>query len=100
MVREVSEHSVKFEGPQCAPVGIYLDRIDRKMVQYPKGWGVRAELLAYARWGMPFSDQMHSAPQYLARLLPGGIFARGWIYEVTSRHVVACAPDTRAEGGT
>jgi hypothetical protein len=92
LVREVSEHSVKFEGPQCAPVGIHLDRIDKKIAQYPDGWGVRAELLAYARWGMPFSDQMHSAPQYLANLFPGGVFARGWIYEVTSRRVVARAP--------
>jgi len=41
---------------------------------------------------MPFSDQMHRAPEYLAARFPAGIFARGWIYEVTSHRVVARAP--------
>jgi len=27
-----------------------------RRVHYADGWGVPAELLAYARWGMPFSD--------------------------------------------
>jgi hypothetical protein len=91
-ILEVSAHSVKFEGLQCGPVGIHLDRIDKKIAQYPDDWGVRAELLAYARWGMPFTDQMHEAPQFLASRFPGGIFARGWIYELTSRRIVARAP--------
>jgi hypothetical protein len=72
-------------------VGVDLSRIDDKIAKYPTGWGVRAELLAYARWGMPFSDQMHRAPEFLAGRFPAGIFTRGWIYEVTSRRIVACA---------
>jgi pyruvate, water dikinase len=42
--------------------------------------------------GMPFTNQMHNAPDYLASRFPGGIFVRGWIYQLTSRRVVACAP--------
>jgi len=49
-------------------------------------------LLAYSRWGMPFSDQMHNAGSYLAARMPGGIFARGWVFELTSRTVVARVP--------
>jgi hypothetical protein len=73
-------------------VGIDLERIQSKVDHYADGWGVPAELLAYARWGMPFSDQMHEAPRFLASRFPGGIFRHGWIYEVTSRRVIACAP--------
>jgi hypothetical protein len=94
---EVSGSSVKFEPGRIAPVGIDLERIESKIDYYSDGWGMPAELLAYARWGMPFSDQMHQAPQYLASCFPGGIFRRGWIYELTSRQVIACAPcDLRA----
>lgn len=89
---EVSGFSVKADPAQVAPSGIHLDRIDRKIARYSNGWGVRAELLAYARYGMPFSDQVHKVPQYLAARFPGGVFQRGWIYEVTSHLVVACAP--------
>ena len=46
---------------------------------YANGWGMRAESLAYARWRMPFSDQMHEAQQLLISRFPAGIFARGWI---------------------
>ena len=77
------------------PVGIHLSRIDDKIAHYRVGWGVRTELLAYARWGMPFSDQMHRAPEFLAARFPGGIFARGWIYELTSHDIVACVPAMR-----
>jgi hypothetical protein len=92
LIFEVSAYAVTFDPSQCGPTAIHLNRIDRKIGQYPDGWGVRAELLAFARWGMPFTDQMHEAPQFLASRFPNGVFARGWIYEVTSRDVVACAP--------
>lgn len=92
LMREVSGFSVKFEPGRVAPVGIDLERIQRKIDHYAKGWGIRAELLAYARWGMPFSDQAHEAPRFLASRFPGGIFQRGWIFELTSRRVIACAP--------
>jgi hypothetical protein len=91
-IREFSVHAVRFENPGWAPIGIDLSRIDAKIKKYEKGWGVRAELLAYSRWGMPFSDQMHNAAGYLAGRMPGGIFARAWIFELTSRTVVAHAP--------
>jgi hypothetical protein len=91
-IREFSVHAVKFENPGWAPIGIDLSRIDAKIQKYEKGWGVRAELLAYSRWGMPFSDQMHNAAGYLAGRMPGGIFDRAWIFELTSRTVVAHAP--------
>jgi hypothetical protein len=91
-IREFSVHAVKFENAGWAPVGIDLSRIDAKVKKYEKGWGVRAELLAYSRWGMPFSDQMHNAAGYLAGRVPGGIFARAWIFELTSRTVVARVP--------
>jgi hypothetical protein len=93
LIFEMSGFSVKFDPSRCGPVGIDLARIDKKVALYRDGWDVRAELLAYARWGMPFSDQMHEAPQYLATRFPAGIFARAWIYEVTSRRIVACAPE-------
>jgi hypothetical protein len=92
VIREFSLHAVKFENPGWAPVDIDLSRIDAKIAKYKNGWGVRAELLAYSRWGMPFSDQMHKAPEYLAARIPAGIFSRLWIYELTSGVVVACAP--------
>jgi hypothetical protein len=92
LIFEVSGFSVNFEASRCGPAGIDLTRIDKKVAQYSDGWGVRAELLAYARWGMPFSDQMHEVSQYLARRFPAGIFARAWIYELTSHRIVACAP--------
>lgn len=92
LMREVSGFSVKFEPDRVAPVGIDLERIQSKIDHYTRGWGMRAELLAYARWGMPFSDQAHEAPRFLASRFPGGIFQRGWIFELTSRQVVACAP--------
>jgi hypothetical protein len=91
-MRDVSDCAVRFEPGRIAPVGIELDRIDKKIARYPNGWSMRTELLAYARWGMPFSDQPQDAQQFLARRLPAGIFARGWIYELTSRRIVACAP--------
>jgi hypothetical protein len=92
LMREVSGFSVKFEPGRVAPVGIDFERIQSKIEHYTDGWGMPAELLAYARWGMPFSDQMHEASRFLASRFPGGIFRRGWIYEATSRRVVACAP--------
>jgi hypothetical protein len=92
LMREVSGFSVRFEPGRVAPVGIDLERIQSKIDRYTKGWGMRAELLAYARWGMPFSDQAHEAPRFLASRFPGGIFERGWIFELTSRRIVACAP--------
>jgi hypothetical protein len=92
LLREVSGFAVKFEPGHVAPVGIELERIQSKIDHYTNGWGIPAELLAYARWGMPFSDQMHEASRFLASRFPGGIFRRGWIYEATSRRVVACAP--------
>ena len=92
LMREVSGFTVEFEPGRIAPVGIDLERIQSKIGHYTKGWGMRAELLAYARWGMPFSDQAHEAPRFLASRFPSGIFQRGWIYELTSRRVVACAP--------
>jgi len=91
LLREVSGFAVKFEPGRVAPVGIDLQRIQNKIDHYTNGWGMPAELLAYARWGMPFSDQMHEASRFLASRFPGGIFRRGWIYEATSRRVVACA---------
>ena len=92
VINEVSGYAVTYEPSPYAPVGIDLSRIDGKITKYAAGWDVRAELLAYSRWGMPFSDQMHRAAEFLAGRFPAGIFARGWIYEVTSRAVVACAP--------
>jgi hypothetical protein len=92
LMREVSGFSVRFEPGRVAPVGIDLERIEDKLRHYAKGWGMRAELLAYARWGMPFTDQAHEAPAFLASRFPGGIFERGWIYELTSRRIVARAP--------
>ena len=92
LMREVSGFTVRFEPGRVAPVGIDLARIQSKIDHYADGWSIPAELLAYARWGMPFSDQMHEVPQFLASRFPGGIFRRGWIYEVTSRRVIACAP--------
>jgi len=74
------------------PAAVDLGRIDAKIAHYGEGWGVRAELLAYARWGMPFSDQQHDAAGYLLARVPAGIFSRAWIYEVTSRRIVARAP--------
>ncbi len=59
-IREFSVHAIRFENPGWAPVGIDLSRIDAKIKKYEKGWDVRAELLAYSRWGMPFSDQIHN----------------------------------------
>jgi hypothetical protein len=92
LIREVSSFAVKFEPGRVAPVGIDLERIQSKIDHYTNGWGMPAELLAYARWGMPFTDQMHEAPRFVASRFPGGIFRRGWIYEATSRRVVAFAP--------
>jgi hypothetical protein len=92
LMREVSGFSVKFQPGRVAPIGIDLERIQSKIDHYTKGWGIRAELLAYARWGMPFSDQAHEARRFLASRFPGGIFQRGWIFELTSRRVIACAP--------
>ena len=92
LLREVSGFTVKFEPGRVGPVGIDLERIQSKIDHYTNGWDMPAELLAYARWGMPFSDQMHEAPRFLTSRFPGGIFRRGWIYEATSRQLVACAP--------
>jgi hypothetical protein len=92
LMREVSGFAVTFDPGRVAPVGIDLERIQSKIDRYADGWGVPAELLAYARWGMPFSDQMREASRFIASRFPGGIFRRGWIYEVVSRRVVACAP--------
>ncbi|MDA8349012.1 MAG: hypothetical protein M0038_09460 [Pseudomonadota bacterium] len=92
LMREVSGFKVKFEPGRVAPAGVDLGRIQAKIDHYTNGWGMPAELLAYARWGMPFSDQMHEASQFLASRFPGGIFRRGWIFEATSRQVIACAP--------
>lgn len=92
LMREISGFKVEFEPGRSAPLGIDLERIQKKIDHYAEGWGMRAELLAYARWGMPFSDQMHEAPRFLAERFPGGIFQRCWIYELTSRQIVARAP--------
>ncbi|MGC2461410.1 MAG: hypothetical protein WA446_10645 [Steroidobacteraceae bacterium] len=92
LIFEVSGFAVTAHEAGPAPSGISLGRIDDKITYYDEGWGVRAELLAYARWGMPFSDQMHDAGRYLATRLPAGIFARAWIYEVNSHEIVARAP--------
>jgi hypothetical protein len=72
------------------PAPIDLTRIDGKIAHYADGWGTRAELLAYSRWGMPFSDQNTGAEDYLRTRFPSGIFSRGWIFELTSRRIVAC----------
>ncbi len=72
------------------PAPIDLTRIDGKIAHYADGWGTRAELLAYSRWGMPFSDQTTGAEDYLRTRFPSGIFMRGWIFELTSRRIVAC----------
>jgi Transposase domain (DUF772) len=69
-----------------------LEYNDAKVKQYKDGWGTRAELLAYSRWGLPFSDQETGAEEYLIARMPGGIFSRGWIYELTARRIVARAP--------
>jgi hypothetical protein len=74
------------------PAAVDLDRIDAKIAHYGEGWGVRGELLAYARWGMPFSDQPHDAAGYLSVRFPAGVFSRAWIYEVTSRRIIARTP--------
>jgi hypothetical protein len=92
LMREVSDFAVRFEPGRVAPMGIDLERIQSKIEHYADGWGMPAELLAYARWGMPFSDQMHEAPRFLASCFPRGIFRRGWIFEVTSRRIIASAP--------
>lgn len=92
LMREVSGFTVKFEPGRVAPVGVDLERIQSKIDHYTDDWGMPAELLAYARWGMPFSDQIHDTPRFLASRFPGGIFRRGWIFEATSRRIVACAP--------
>ena len=72
------------------PAPIDLTRIDGKIAHYADGWGMRTELLAYSRWGMPFSDQTTGAEDYLRTRFPSGIFSRGWIFELTSRRIVAC----------
>lgn len=82
-VREVSAST-------AAPVD--LSRIDAKLAKYPRGLGRYAELLAYAQWGMPFTDEHHDASDYLTARFPHATFARGWVFEVTSARVVACAP--------
>lgn len=92
LMLEVSGFSVKFEPGRVAPVGIDLERIQSKIDRYTKGWGIRAELLAYVRWGTPFSDQAHEAPRFLASRFPAGIFQRGWIFELNSGRVIGCAP--------
>lgn len=81
-----------FEVSIVGEVNVELDRIDAKIVHYTDGWGVRAELLAYARWGLPFTDRENNAVEYLNTRLPAGVFSRGWIYELTSRLIVARAP--------
>jgi hypothetical protein len=53
LIFEVSEYAVNFDAGQWAPARINLSRTDRKIAQYPDGWGVRAELLAYPRWECP-----------------------------------------------
>jgi hypothetical protein len=72
------------------PAPIDLTRIDGKIAHYADGWGTRAELLAYSRWGMPFSDHNAGVEDYLRTRFPSGIFSRGWIFELTSRRIVAC----------
>lgn len=73
-------------------VTVELQRIDAKILRYSEGWGVRAELLAYARWGMPFSDRETGAAEYLNTRLPAGVFSRAWIYELASRLIIARHP--------
>lgn len=86
------------DGPKVAEVsgsrsvGVDLTRIDKKIDHYKDGWGVRTELLAYSRWGMPFSDQDTGAENYLVGRFPAGIFSRAWIFELTSRRIVAHSP--------
>lgn len=74
------------------PGGVDLTRIDTKLAHYKDGWGIRAELLAYSRWGMPFTDQNTGAENYLVGRFPAGIFSRAWIFELTSRQIIACSP--------
>lgn len=81
-----------FEVSIVGDVNVELRRIDAKIAHYKDGWGMRAELLAYARWGLPFSDRENNAVEYLNARLPAGIFSRGWIYELTSRLIVARSP--------
>ncbi len=71
---------------------VELQRIDAKILRYSEAWGARAELLAYARWGMPFSDRETGAENYLQGRFPAGIFSRAWIYELTSRLIIARCP--------
>jgi hypothetical protein len=91
-------HFTMDDGPRINEVSasgaaaVDLGRIDAKIAHYGEGWGVRGELLAYARWGMPFSDQQHDAAGYLSGRFPAGVFSRAWIYEVTSRRIIARAP--------
>jgi hypothetical protein len=91
-------HFTMNDGPKInevsasGPAAVDLGRIDAKVAHYGEGWGVRGELMAYARWGMPFSDQQHDAAGYLWARFPAGVFSRGWIYEVTSRRIIARAP--------
>jgi len=89
---EISDGPSIREVSASGPVGIDLTRIDTEVAKYKEGWGVRAELLAYSRWGMPFSDQNTGAEEYLADRFPAGVFSRVWIFELTSRRIVARAP--------
>ena len=81
---------VEFSG--SGPGGVDLTRIDTKLAHYKDGWGIRAELLAYSPWGMPFTDQNTGAENYLVGRFPAGIFSRAWIFELTSRQIIACSP--------
>lgn len=92
IMREFSDFGLEFEPGRVAPVGIDFQRIQGKIDRYAKGWETRAELLAYSRWGMPFSDQAHDAQGFLSSCFPAGIFERGWIFELTSGEVIARAP--------
>ncbi len=76
------------------PVRVDLTRIDAKIAHYHNDeLKVRTELLAYSRWGLPFSDQDTGAENCLVDRFPAGIFSRAWIFELTSRRIVARWPE-------
>lgn len=87
---ELNDGPIINEVSARGPAPVDLTRIDGKIGHYADRWGTRAELLAYSRWGMPFSDQNTGAEDYLRTRFPSGIFSRGWIFELTSGRIVAC----------
>ena len=78
-MREVSGFSVKFEPGRVAPVGIDLERIQTRSTTTPRD-GRSGRVACLCSVGMPFSDQAHEVPRFLASRFPSGIFQRGWIF--------------------